>query len=186
MRALLIIDMQNESFQPDPPFNASRVIERINALSHKFRQNGDDVIFVQHDGTKEGCYIPFTKSWEIVSSLEVKRDDLIISKTANDSFYKTKLKEELEKRVVDELVVTGYATDFCIDATVKSALVNDINVTVISDGHTTHDKAKLTAKQLIDHYNWVWREMTQTKSKIQVIDFDSYLNLIYDKRLSRI
>jgi nicotinamidase-related amidase len=186
MRALLIIDMQNESFQPDAPFNASGVIERINALSDKFRQNGDNVIFIQHDGTKEGCYIASTEAWEIVPSLEVKPDDLIISKMANDSFYKTKLKEELEKRVVDELVVTGYATDFCVDATVKSALVNDINVTVISDGHTTHNKPNLKAQQLIDHYNWVWREMAQTKSKIQVIDFDSYMNLSEDKRLFRI
>jgi len=56
---------------------------------------------------------------EILSSLEKEADDLIISKTANDSFYKTSLKDDLVRFGVDEVVVTGCATDFCVDSTVK-------------------------------------------------------------------
>jgi nicotinamidase-related amidase len=176
MKVLLIIDMQNEAFHPDAPFEAEEVVKRINALSSRFRKEGDKIIIIQHDGTSERCFIPFTKGWEIIPSLETKPGDLTISKTANDSFYKTLLKAELEKLRADELVVTGCATDFCVDATVKSALVNDLNVTVVSNAHTAHDRPYISAKQVVDHYNWIWREMSQTKSKIKVVDFESYMD----------
>jgi nicotinamidase-related amidase len=177
MKALLIIDMQNTSFTPKTPrLDAEGVIKRINKLSHKFRLAGDKVIFIQHDGTKEGFCKPNTVEWEILSSLDIKSDDLIISKTANDSFYKTTLKEDLMNLGINEIIITGCATDFCVDSTIKSALVNDFNIIVIKDGHTTADRPNLDAKQVINHYNWIWSEMTPTNGRIKVIDFDNYLN----------
>jgi len=178
MKALLIIDMQKVSFTPDTPrFDSEGVVERINLLSDIFIKNGDNVVFIQHDGSKEGFCIPHTEEWEILSSLNVAPSDLSISKTANDSFYKTKLKSELVKRGVDELVITGCATDFCVDSTVKSALTHDFNITVIADGHTTADRPNLTAKQVIEHYNWIWEEMTATNGKIEVMKLEQYCQL---------
>jgi nicotinamidase-related amidase len=176
MKALLIIDMQKTSFTPKTPrFDSEGVIQRINKLSHKFRLAGDKVIFIQHDGSKEGFCIPNTEEWEILSSLNINRDDLIVTKTANDSFYRTTLKEDLIKFGINELIITGCATDFCVDSTIKSALVNDFDITVIKDGHTTADRPNLKAKQVIDHYNWIWSEMIPTKGKIKVTGFDDYL-----------
>jgi nicotinamidase-related amidase len=175
MKALLIIDMQKVSFTPQTPrFDSEGVVQRINKLSDIFRLAGDKVIFIQHDGSKEGFCKPNTSEWEILSSLDVKPNDLIISKTANDSFYRTTLKEELIKWGISELIVTGCATDFCVDSTIKSALVNDFNITVIKDAHTTADRPNLKAKQVIDHYNWIWSEMTPTKGRINVTDLDNY------------
>src|ERR1700690_4141758 len=106
MKALLIIDMQNTSFTPATPrFDTDAVILRINKLSRKFRLAGDKVIFIRHDGTKEGFCIPGSFEWEILSSLDRKSDDLIISKTANDSFYRTILMQELKKFNISELVI---------------------------------------------------------------------------------
>jgi nicotinamidase-related amidase len=150
MKALLIIDMQKTSFTPATPrFDSDRVIQKINKLSQKFRLNGDKVIFIQHDGSREGFCIPGTDEWEILSSLDIEPADLIISKTANDSFYRTRLKDELIRLNINELVITGCATDFCVDSTIKSALVKDFNLTVISDGHTTADRPSLKAEQVI-------------------------------------
>jgi len=175
MKALLIIDMQNVSFTPiTPRFDTDEVIKRINKLSNIFRCNGDKVIFIQHDGTKENFCIPNTKEWEILPLLEIKSGDLFVSKTANDSFYNTTLKDDLLKLGIDDIVITGCATDFCVDSTVKSALANDFNVTVISNAHTTADRPMLTAKQVIDHYNWIWKETIPTKGQIVVIDFDVF------------
>ena len=174
MKSLLIIDMQNESFPSAyPSHDMDGVIQRINTLANQFRKNGDKVIFIQHNGSEQGCYIPLTEGWEILSSLDKETDDFVIAKKANDSFYRTSLKSELSH--VNELVITGSATDFCIDATVKSALVNDFNVTVIADAHTTTGSPYLAAKQAIDHYNWMWKEMTPTRGRIRVIDFDEFM-----------
>jgi nicotinamidase-related amidase len=175
MKALLIIDMQKVSFTSKTPrFNSDDVIKRINILSDKFRKNGDIVIFIQHNGSKEGFCIPNTEEWEILSSLEIGKNDIFISKTANDSFYQTTLKSDLIQLGIEEVIITGCATDFCVDSTVKSALTNDFNITVISDGHTTAERNYISAKQVIDYYNWIWNEMTPTKNKIEVIKFDDY------------
>lgn len=176
MKALLIIDMQKVSFTPETPrFDSDNVINRINTLSDKFREKGDAVVFIQHNGSREGFCIPGTEEWQILSSLVIKPNDLIIAKTANDSFYNTSLKNDLVRLGVSQIVITGCATDFCVDSTVKSALINDFNITVVADAHTTANRPNLTAKQVIDHYNWVWSEMTPINGKIEVIDFDTYL-----------
>ncbi|WP_154647892.1 hypothetical protein [Pedobacter arcticus] len=48
-------------------------------------------------------------------------------------------------------------------------------MTVISDGHTTADRPSLTAKQVIAHYNWVWKEMTPARGQIEIITCNEYL-----------
>ena len=179
MKALLIIDMQKTSFNPETPrYDSDRVIERINKLSRQFRQNGDKVIFIQHDGSKQNFCKPDTEEWEILSSIEINTTDIFISKTANDSFYNSTLEDNLIKLDVDNVVITGCATDFCVDSTVKSALTKDFNVIVISNGHTTADRPIMTAKQIIEHYNWIWKKMTPTKSRIELVDSDEYLKRI--------
>ncbi|HEY5823557.1 MAG TPA: cysteine hydrolase family protein [Cyclobacteriaceae bacterium] len=177
MKALLIIDMQNESFPSAyPSYDTDGVIMRINQLSAEFHRKGDKVIYIQHDGSKQGCYIQGTEGWKLLSALDKRKEDTVISKKANDSFYQTSLKDELSKLNVTEIVITGSATDFCVDATVKSALINDFNVTIIADAHTTTGSPHVPAKQLIDHYNWVWGEMTPTgRGTIAVIRFDEFM-----------
>jgi nicotinamidase-related amidase len=74
--------------------------------------------------------------------------------------------------LIDELFITGCATDFCVESTIQSALTKDYNITVVSDGHTTGDRLNFTAEKVIEHYNWVWQNMIPTKGKIEVKDFD--------------
>ena len=170
MKALLIIDMQVGSFKPYTLRDQTlSVIERINNLSNFFRKNKDKVIFIQHDGSEENCFLPNTEDWELLPELTVEKEDFIVSKTANDAFYNTKLQDILSKNGVKELFVTGCATDFCIDATVKAAFSRNYKVTVVEDAHTTADRPHLSAVKVIEHYNWIWSEMTPVNSKIEVI-----------------
>jgi nicotinamidase-related amidase len=170
MKALLIIDMQKGCFPHDAlRHDSAGVISRINDLSDKFRQHGYAVIFVRHDGTNENELIPDTDDWQILEALRKHESDLYVDKTANDSFYKTTLSKYLSTADVTELYVTGAATDFCIDATVKSALARDYKVFVVADAHTTEDKVNIKASDLIDHYNWVWSVLAPTRFGITVL-----------------
>ncbi len=176
MKALLIIDMQKISFTDKTPrWEADEVVNRINQLAGMFRKAQQPVVLIQHDGTKEGICLPDTPEWEFLDSLDQKENDLVVSKTANDSFYKSKLSELLEQLNVKELVITGCATDFCVDATVKSALGRDFNITVIDDAHTTADRPGLSARQVIDHYNRTWQEMIPTNGRIASISTAKYM-----------
>ena len=49
------------------------------------------MIFIQHDGSQWNVYKPNTEEWKLLDELEVLPSDLILSKTANDSFYKSTL-----------------------------------------------------------------------------------------------
>ena len=179
MKALLIIDMQKVSFTSQTPrYDSQKVIERINRLSEIFRKNGNPVIFIQHDGIKEHYCLPGTKEWEILDSLTRTPEDEVVSKKANDSFYQTRLHQFLQENCINELVITGCATDFCVDCTVKSALTHDYNLTIIADAHTTADRPHLAATKIIEHYNWVWAELTPTEGTIKVITTEEYLREI--------
>ena len=169
-KALIIVDMQKGSFTPATPrYENEIVIERINRLAEFFRTNGDSVIFIQHDGTKEGSYLPGTDDWQILSELKQLPGDLYVDKTINDSFYHSKLQATLHNLGINELYFVGCATDFCFDATIKSALSKDFNITVVKDGHTTADRRFVNAKTLIDHYNWLWSELNPASFPIKVV-----------------
>lgn len=170
-KALLVIDMQKGSFTEETPrYDADGVVIRINSLAKKFRSLGNHVIFIQHDGSKQNDFVPSSTDWELLSSLNVLPDDVIIQKTANDSFYKSNLSETLLELGANELFITGCATDFCVSATVQSAIVKDYEVTVVKNAHTTADRPHFSAKQVISYYNWIWQNMTPTKRKIELID----------------
>ena len=176
MKALLIIDMQLGSFRPySLRHDTMGVIGRINELSQRFRDNGDLVIFIQHDGSKENAFVPGTPDWAILPELIRQPADTTSTKTANDAFYRTVLHDTLQQHNVTELYITGCATDFCVDSTIKSALSKDYNITVVANGHTTANRPQITAEQVINHYNWLWDDMTATKYKIIVQDTSDIL-----------
>ena len=168
-KALLVIDMQKGSFGPDTPrFDTSGIISRINQLSSLFKTCQLPVIFIQHDGSGSGQFEKFNKDWEILDELVVQNTDITIDKFANDGFYHSNLEKTLDQLEIGELYITGCATDFCVGATIQSALSKDYRIVVVSDAHTTADRPGLTADQVIDHYNWVWQNMIPTLGFIEV------------------
>lgn len=168
-RALLVIDMQKGSFKPETPrFDTNGVVKRINELAALFRKNEWPVIYVQHDGTGRGEFEKNTSDWENLDDLVVETVDIRIDKYANDVFYKSHLQAKLKKLEVNDLFITGCATDFCVESTIQSALIKNYNITVVEDTHTTGNRPHLSAEKVIEHYNWVWRNMIPTEGKIEV------------------
>jgi nicotinamidase-related amidase len=79
-----------------------------------------------------------------------------IRKTTCDAFYRTTLESELRSIGATALLLTGYATEFCVDSTLRNAASKDFQVVVASDAHTTNDQPVLPAKLVREHYNWTW------------------------------
>ena len=170
MKALLIIDMQYGDF---PPINMRHdpdgTVSRINQLSAKFRERDYPVIFIQHDGSGESTFIPGSHDWQLLDSLDRLEQDELVRKRANNAFYNSKLNQILKENKIKELYITGSATDFCVEATVQSALNLDYDITVVGDAHTTGDRPHLAATKIIEHYNWVWQDLIPTGGSIRVI-----------------
>jgi nicotinamidase-related amidase len=159
--AILIIDVQVGVFETDPaPLDKEGVLARINQVTGSARGARAPVIFLQHDGDpKEQWLIPFTDAWRLHPALHVERDDYVIRKTACDGFYRTGLEDYLRGQAVKTLAIAGYATDFCVDTTIRSAASREFTVIVVSDAHTTKDRPVLTATQIRAHHQWMWSNL---------------------------
>jgi len=156
--AVLVIDVQVGLFSAKPPpFEAEAVIARINAIMAKARQAGAPVVFIQHDGEPaEPDLAPFSEGWKLHPDLQVRPGELVIRKTTCDAFYGTALESELRSRGITTLLLMGFATDFCVDSTLRSAASKDFRIIVVADAHTTADNPVLTAERVRAHHNWAW------------------------------
>lgn len=175
MRALLVVDMQVGCFTGNPPrHDANGTVARINALAAAIRPRGA-VVYIQHTAEVDG-YARGSDAWALLPSLDRKASDPVVEKTACDAFLETNLADVLAERGVDELVIVGCATDFCVDTTVRSAAARDYRVIAPSDGHTTRDRPHLSATEIIAHHNYMWADLILPRqAHIEVPTTDSLL-----------
>ena len=68
------------------------------------------------------------------------------------------------------VLITGCATDFCIDTTVHAAMSREYEVVVVADGHTTADRPHVDAVSLIRHHNWLWPNLIHPKVRVEVME----------------
>jgi nicotinamidase-related amidase len=168
--ALLVIDMQAGLFTDETPrYDAEGVVSRINAIARTIRINKGLVIFIQHDSPKGETFEPGSPGWQLLPTLKISPDDVILNKTSNDSFYKTRLKDLLDQERIKKVIITGCATDCCVDSTVRAALSHDLNVIVVADGHTTADRPHVDATTLINYHKWLWPTLVHPEVKIEVM-----------------
>ncbi len=167
MTALLVIDMQVGLFEGEPRYDADGVVRRVNALARAVRAGGGAVVFVQHED--EGSLVHSAPGWQLLPTLDRRPEDATVCKTACDSFYRSDLDRVLCERKIKRLLVTGCATDFCVDTTIRSAASKDYEVVVVSDGHTTKDRPHLDAKTIITHHNWMWANLILPGRPVRVV-----------------
>jgi nicotinamidase-related amidase len=74
----------------------------------------------------------------------------------------------LASRSIEELWITGCATEFCVDTTLSASASRDYRVTAVEDGHTTADRPHLDASSVIRHHNYVWAELFLPRSEVRV------------------
>ena len=157
--ALIIIDMQQGSFTAESPrHDSDGLVERLNRLASAVRVMGGVVIFVQHDGPRGDPHHPDLPGWKLLPGLHVEADDAIVRKTSCDAFLETSLKAVLQARAVDRLIITGCATEYCVDTTGRSALARRYATIVPADGHTTANRPHLPAEKIIEHHNAIWAD----------------------------
>ena len=167
--ALLVIDVQRGLFnETSKPHDGEDVIDRINALSEKARQTGIPVIFVQHE-RQEGSLVYLSPSWELALGLNVLPTDSFERKTTPDAFHNTELKPKLDKMKIKHLIICGFASEFCVDSTVRRAATLGYKVTLVSDAHTTYDRAHAPAISIIRHENATLSGITSFEGKIEAV-----------------
>lgn len=150
--ALLIIDMQQGLFADRLPDDYTAVLVRLQGLYEAAYQAKRPVIYVCHEAPNSVLAYQ-SPGWQLVDGLQFATDDLVVRKTTPDAFLRTDLHQLLQQHQITRLVIAGYASEFCVDTTVRSAAAHGYAVDLVADSHTTHDKPHLPAAQIRVHHN---------------------------------
>lgn len=164
MDAMVVVDMQVGLLNGAPIYDLRAVIGRINQLTAMVRGRSGKVVWIQHCGGRGDDFEPNKPGWQFLPELDRQGNDIVVSKTLNDPFAGTDLQAVLQEIAPRRVLVAGWATDLCVDATVRSAVSRNHDVVVVSDGHTLSDRPHLDAPTVIRHHNWVWRNLISNRS----------------------
>jgi nicotinamidase-related amidase len=128
--ALLVIDVQKEFFKfgPTTAQSLDNAIEYINTATALFREKHLPIICIQHMDEEEKL-LPGEEGFELPEALDILPTDLHIHKTYGNSFIKTPLDDELRKRGVDTVIITGFCAEYCVLSTYRGA--QDLDLTPI-------------------------------------------------------
>lgn len=152
MKALIVIDVQKAMFaNPDiQPYDGEAVVERIARLIARARRSDVPVYFVQHDGGPDDPFHQGKPGFPFHDKLAPLATDDVTVKHHGSAFNSTDFDAKLRRAGVDQLVITGMQSEYCVDSAVRGAVERGYKVTLVSDGHSTFDTKVAKAKVIID------------------------------------
>jgi nicotinamidase-related amidase len=174
MDVLLVVHMQVGLLAGKPKHDLRGVLDRINQLATRIRSQSGKVVLTQHCGGRGDNFEPRAPGWEFLPELARKPEDIILPTALNDPFAGTDLQARLTEIQPERVLVTGWATDFCVDSTVRSVVAHHYDVVAVADGHTLSDRPHLDAASVIRHHNWVWSNLI-TQRSIKVVEANELL-----------
>ena len=156
---LIVIDMQ-KALLDDELYNLNGLLENISKLIETARENRVEVIYVQHDAGEGSGFSVGDEAFEIADEVAPIAGEKIFVKRAISSFTNREFAAYLEKEEGDTLLIVGLQTNFCIDATVKSAFERGYDVFIPEGTNSTFDNDYMTGETTYNYYmNEVWPDL---------------------------
>jgi nicotinamidase-related amidase len=143
--ALLVIDLQPALLTG--AHDLDTCLSRVADLAERARSAGAPVVYLRQ--RLDGPY-------DVHPAITPRAGDVVLDKDSADGFLDSGLADVLAERGVRRLAVTGYATEYCVDSTSRSALSHGYDLVLVSDGHSTPARPAgvvPTAEQIIAHHN---------------------------------
>ncbi|QKH05199.1 cysteine hydrolase (plasmid) [Bacillus cereus] len=170
--ALLIIDVQVGSFNEKRILHkGTELLNNIQLLKFKACSVQAPIFYMKFNGKSGSLLERGTPGWEIHESIAPISQDIVLEKNHPDSFHETSLQQELNKKEIKHIVITGIQSEICIDATCRRAYSLGYDVTLVEDGHSTYDTTLLSASQIIKHHNHIIGEWFAKVKKAHTIEF---------------
>jgi nicotinamidase-related amidase len=138
--ALLVIDLQRGAFdgvRSSVISEPHRLISNALALIDAARRSAMTVIFVQHCEGPGEIFEEGSVHGQLHESLAPLPTEKVLKKHEMSAFENTNLETILRELKVDELVLCGLQSEFCISSTAMSALKLGFGVVVVTNGHST-------------------------------------------------
>ena len=159
---LLVVDMQ-KGIVDDELYDYENFMDRTVRLIDAARNSNVEVIFVQHDAGKTSGLSVGDEDFEIIDEIRPKEGEKVFVKKINSCFGNKDFREYTEKQEDKRLMIIGLQTNYCIDATVKSAFERGFEVIIPEGTNTTFDNDYMTGETTVRYYNDdVWEEIVDS------------------------
>ncbi|SCX73620.1 isochorismatase family protein [Variovorax sp. EL159] len=149
--ALISIDLQRSNVGRQlAPHAAADVVERTIHIAEKLRAAGGTVVWVRVDvsallslpadasiSRPPGSPVPPPEFSELVPEVQVQPGDVRITKRQWGAFYGTDLDQQLRRRGVRTLVMSGIATNFGVESTARAAFDRGYELVFVEDAMTS-------------------------------------------------
>ncbi|MBQ6331989.1 MAG: cysteine hydrolase [Clostridia bacterium] len=156
---LIVIDMQ-KALLDDELYNLNGLLNNVSKLIEAARANRVEVIYVQHDAGEGSGFSVGDEAFEIADEVAPQAGEKVFVKRASSSFTNREFAAYLEKEEGDTLLIVGLQTNFCIDATVKSAFERGYDVFIPEGTNSTFDNDYMTGETTYNYYmNEVWPDL---------------------------
>lgn len=154
---LLVVDTQKGCFD-ERLYAFETVRENIRKLIAAARENGAEVVYVQHDDGPGTDLDKATENYEIYEEFAPRADERRFEKNVNSAFHPmTGLTEYLQSRGEKDVMVIGVSTDYCMDATIKSGFEKGFNLLVPAYANSTYDNPYFDKETAYKYYNeFMW------------------------------
>ena len=170
---LIVIDMQ-KALMDDELYDFEAFLDRVVKTVRTAREHGIEVIFVQHDAGAGTGFSVGDEAFEIADEVAPLPGEKVFVKTINSCFGNRDFTAYLEEAKDRALMIVGLQTNFCIDATVKSAFERGYDVILPEGTNSTFDNPYMDGKTTCEYYfNEVWPDLFA-----DCVSFDEALEMI--------
>ena len=149
---LLVIDIQ-KGITDDRLYDFECFIENTVKIIDTARQNHKEVIYFQHDDGPGTGFSVGDDEFEIAAQVAPMAGEKRDIKDMNSCFGNREFASYLEEKKEDTLMIIGLQTNFCIDATVKSAFEKGYKVIVPKGANSTFDNDYMDKETTYRYYN---------------------------------
>ena len=155
---LIVIDVQ-KGITDERLYDFDGFIENVTSIIDAARKNNVEVIYVQHDDGPGTGFSFGDKDFEIADQVAPKENEKIFIKTINSCFGNNDLANYLRESREKDLMIVGLQTNFCIDASVKSAFERGYKVIIPKGTNSTFDNDYMDRETTYKYYNdMMWPE----------------------------
>lgn len=149
---LLVIDIQ-KGITDERLYDFVRFIGNCQQIIGAARENSVEVVYIQHDDGPGSGFSVGDAAFEISELVAPMPNEKIFIKDINSCFGNTELSEYLSATSDNVLMMIGLQTNFCIDASVKSAFEHGYRVIVPNGANSTFDNDYMDGKTTYRYYN---------------------------------
>jgi ureidoacrylate peracid hydrolase len=180
--AVVVVDMQNDfcvaggvldqhGFDLRP---MQAMIPRLKDFLERARKRGLRIVFIRTEKGEEDITPPTRElmgrkgrkrfacragTWgaEFVAGIRPRDDEMVVEKKRYSAFVDTDLEARLREMGVQTLIMTGVATNVCVESTARDAFFRDFYVVFASDLSATDDPAlhQATLTNIEKHFGQV-------------------------------